>query len=162
VAAWLLVAGWLLAGFLMVAWYEGGGGFTHARYLLPAIGVAAVLAALGLDALPGARRGLNTLAVSLVLLGLTVADWSRFVDELLGPRRFGLPVAHAVADMIHTHGIPHGWWLLLPAALAVLAGLGLQQRGAWLLAGGPGVERPRPVAQPAQHVEADQPASSHG
>jgi hypothetical protein len=162
VAAWLLVAGWLVAGFLMVAWYDGGGGLTHARYLLPAIGVAAVFAALGLDALPGARRGLTTLAVSLMLLGLTVADWSRFVDELLGPRRFGLPVAHAVADMIHAHGIPHGWWLLLPAGLTVLAGLGLQQRGAWLLATGPGAERPRPVAQPAQHVEADQPASSHG
>jgi hypothetical protein len=45
---------------LMVAWYDGNGGRTHARYLLPVIGVAAVLAALGLDALPGARRGLVT------------------------------------------------------------------------------------------------------
>src|SRR6266542_5917852 len=42
-----LLAGWLLLAFLMVAWYDGNGGHTHARFLLPAIGVVAICAAVG-------------------------------------------------------------------------------------------------------------------
>jgi len=134
-APWLLVAGWLLVGFLMVAWYDGSGGRTHARYLLPVIGVAAVLAAVGLDALPGARRGLITLVVSLGLLGLTAAAWGRFTDALLGLGPFGTQVPRGVADLVHQHGVPHAWLLLVPAALALLVALGLGQGGFWLLAG---------------------------
>jgi Dolichyl-phosphate-mannose-protein mannosyltransferase len=154
--AWLLVVGWLVLGFLMVAWYDGNGGRTHSRYLLPVIGVAALLAAIGLDVLPWARRGLVTLAVSLVLLGLTAAAWGRFVDALLGPRPFGPQVARGVADLVHQHGVPHAWWLLAPAALALLAALGLQQRGLWLLAGERGSgERPQPAAAGATSTRAD-------
>jgi hypothetical protein len=134
-APWLLMAGWLLVGFLMVAWYDGSGGRTHARYLLPVIGVAAVLAAVGLDALPGARRGLVTLVVSLGLLGLTAAAWGRFTDALLGLGPFGTQVPRGVADLVHQHGVPHAWLLLAPAALALLVALGSQQASFWLLAG---------------------------
>jgi hypothetical protein len=156
--AWLLVVGWLVLGFVMVAWYDGNGGLTHARYLLPVIGVAALLAALGLDVLPGARRGLVTLVVSVVLLGLTAAAWGRFVDALLGVRPFGLPVARAVAGLIDQHGVPNGWLLLAPAALALLAALALQQRGLWLLGGEPASsesERPLPAVADASSTHAD-------
>jgi hypothetical protein len=135
VAPWLLVTGWLLVGFLMVAWYDGNGGRTHARYLLPVIGVAAVLAAVGLDALPGARRGLVTLVTSVVLLGLTAAAWGRFTEALLGLGPYGAAVPRGIADPVHQHGVPHAWLLLVPAALALLVAIGLQQGGYWLLAG---------------------------
>jgi hypothetical protein len=134
-APWLLLIGWLLVGFLMVAWYDGSGGRTHARYLLPVIGIAAVLAAVGLDALPSARRGLVTLVVSLGLLGLTAAAWGVFTDALLGLGPFGTQVPRGVADLVHQHGVPHAWLLLAPAALALLVAIGLQQAGFWLLAG---------------------------
>jgi hypothetical protein len=52
-----LVLAWPLALFAMVASYDGGGGHTHPRYLFPGLAVLAVVAALGLDALPGARLG---------------------------------------------------------------------------------------------------------
>jgi hypothetical protein len=81
VASPLMLVGWLVLAFLMVAWYDGNGGHTHWRYLLPAIGVVAIGAAVGLDALPGARR-LTTLAVSVALLALTGLAWSRFVAEV--------------------------------------------------------------------------------
>jgi hypothetical protein len=51
------VLAWPLALFAMVASYDGGGGHTHPRYLFPGLAVLAVVAALGLDALPGARLG---------------------------------------------------------------------------------------------------------
>jgi hypothetical protein len=141
VASPLMLVGWLVLAFLMVAWYDGNGGHTHARYLLPAIGVVAIGAAVGLDALPGARR-LTTLAVSVALLALTGLAWSRFVAEVAhagitppsGPR--------AVADLLHQHGVAHPWVLLAAAALTVLAGLALQQGGLWLLATEAPRERP--------------------
>jgi hypothetical protein len=65
-AAWAPVLAWPLALFAMVASYDGGGGHTHPRYLFPGLAVLAVVAALGLDALPGARLGGW---IALVVLG---------------------------------------------------------------------------------------------
>ena len=148
IAAWLLLAGWLVLAFLMVAWYDGNGGHTHARYLLPAIGVVAVAAGVGLDALPGARRGLSTLAVSLAMLALTGFAWSRFVAEVSRAGAPPAPTPRALAEMLHQHGVAHPWLLLAAATLLVLAGLALQQGGLWLLAGDAPRERLAPAAGP--------------
>jgi hypothetical protein len=146
VASWLLLVGWLLLAFLMVAWYDGNGGHTHARYLLPAIGVVAVGAAVGLDALPGARRGRTILAVSVALLALTGFAWSRFVAAVARAGATPGPTPRALAELLRQHGVAHPSLLLAGATLALLAGLALQQGGLWLLAS----ERPRdPEASPA-------------
>jgi 4-amino-4-deoxy-L-arabinose transferase-like glycosyltransferase len=118
VAAWLLLAGWLVLAFVMVAWYDGNGGHTHARYLLPAVGVVAVVAGLGLDALPGARRGLSTLAVSLALLALTGFAWSRFVAAVARAGAPPVPTPRALAELLHQHGVGYPWLLLAGAAPA--------------------------------------------
>jgi hypothetical protein len=124
----------------MVAWYDGNGGHTHARYLLPAIGVVALGAAIGLDALPGARRGVTILAVSVALLALTAFAWTRFVAEVARAGSTPPPTVRAVANLLRHNGVAHPRMLLAGAALAVLAGLALQQGGLWLLAA---EQRPR-------------------
>jgi hypothetical protein len=58
VAAWALALAWLAGVYAMVASYDGNGGHLHPRYLFPGLAVLAVVVALGLDRLPGARRGL--------------------------------------------------------------------------------------------------------
>jgi hypothetical protein len=141
VASPLMLVGWLVLAFLMVAWYDGNGGHTHARYLLPAIVVVAIGAAVGLDALPGARR-LTTLAVSVALLALTGLAWSRFVAEVAHAGMTPPPWPRAVADLLHQHGVAHPWVLLAAPALTVLAGLARQQGGLWLLATEAPRERP--------------------
>jgi hypothetical protein len=152
-----LLAGWLLLAFLMVAWYDGNGGHTHARYLLPAIGVVAIGAAVGLEALPGARRGLTTLVVSVALLALTGFAWSRFVAAVAHAGATPAPTPRAVADMLHRHGVAHPWLLLAAASLTVLVGFILQQGGLRLLASEqprerpalpPAEARPEPAAHP--------------
>jgi 4-amino-4-deoxy-L-arabinose transferase-like glycosyltransferase len=154
VASWLLLAGWLLLAFLMVAWYDGNGGHTHARYLLPAIGVVAVGAAVGLDALPGARRGRVTLAVSVALLALTGFAWSRFVAAVARADATPAPAPRALAELLHQHGVGQPWPLLIGATLLLLAALALQQGGLWLLAG----ERPGGL----EAGSAGRPALAHG
>jgi hypothetical protein len=155
IAAWLLLAGWLLLAFFMVAWYDGNGGHTHARYLLPAISVVAVGAAIGLDALPGARRGLTTLAVSVALLALTGFAWSRFVAAVARVGTTPGPTPRALAELLRQHGVGQPWLLLAGATLLLLAGLALQQGGLWLLAG----QRPR---DPEPSSPAGRPALAHG
>jgi hypothetical protein len=150
VASWLLLAGWLLLAFLMVAWYDGNGGHTHARYLLPAIGVVAVGAALGLDALPGARRGLTILAVSVALLALTGFAWSRFVAAIARAGATLGPTPRALAELLRQHGVGQPWLVLAGATLALLAALALQQGGLWLLATErPGDPKVSPAGRPA-------------
>jgi 4-amino-4-deoxy-L-arabinose transferase-like glycosyltransferase len=148
-ASWLLTLGWLVVAFLMVAWYDGNGGHTHARYLLPAVGVIAIIAAVGLDALPGARRGLTILAVSITLLALTGFAWSRFVAAVANDDSAPVSTPAAVADLLYRHGVAHPRLLLAGALLTLLAGLGLQQGGLWLLAAHqPRDQRAFPPADP--------------
>src|SRR6266511_1322727 len=143
-----LLAGWLLLAFLMVAWYDGNGGHTHARFLLPAIGVVAIGAAVGLAAARGARGGLTALVVSVALLALTGFAWSRFVAAVAHAGATPAPTPRAVADMLHRHGVAHPWMLLAAASLTVLVGFILQQGGLRLLAS----EQPRewPALPPAE------------
>jgi 4-amino-4-deoxy-L-arabinose transferase-like glycosyltransferase len=154
VASWLLLAGWLLLAFLMVAWYDGNGGHTHARYLLPAIGVVAVVEADGRAALPGARRELTTLAASVALLALTGFAWSRFVAAVARAGATPGPTPRALAELLRQHGVGQPWPLLIGASLLLLAALALQQGGLWLLAG----ERPSDL----EASSAGRPAPAHG
>ena len=133
-ATWLLMVGWLAMGYLMVAWYDGTGGRIHARYLLPAIAVLAIGAAVGLDALPGARRGLTSVAVSIPMLVMTWFAWTRHVASLIPRKATPRPTAIALADFLHRNGVPYPWLLMTGALLVLLAGFALQQGGMWLLA----------------------------
>jgi hypothetical protein len=156
-ASWLLMIGWLAMGYLMVAWYDGTGGRIHARYLLPAIGVLAIGCAVGLDALPGARRGLTSLAVSIPMLVMTWFAWTRHVASLIPPKSTPRPTAVALAGFLRHNGVPYPWVLMTGALLVLLAGFALQQGGMWLLARDqprdqaalpPADAQPAPVVQP--------------
>jgi hypothetical protein len=135
VAAWVLAVGWGVAVYVMVASYDGHGGHTHPRYLFPGLAVLAVTGALGLDRLPGARRGLWIGAAVLAQLALTGAAWAGFVTALRGRRPAGpADLAGAVADLVAAGGAHWPWLvlgvagLLLAAALALL-GLALARLG---------------------------------
>jgi hypothetical protein len=130
-AAWALVVAWGVAVYVMVASYDGHGGRTHPRYLFPAIAGLAVTGALGLDRLPGARRGLWVLGPTLAQLALTAAAWAAFVTALRGHRP-GSPadLLGAVAAPLAAGGVRWPWALLalagtLLAAAVALLGLAL-------------------------------------
>jgi hypothetical protein len=130
-AALALVLAWGVAVYVMVASYDGHGGRTHPRYLFPAIAVLAVTGALGLDRLPGARRGLWVLGPAIAQLALTAAAWAAFVTALRGHRP-GSPadLLVAVAELLDAGGVPWPWALLalagtLLAAAVALLGLAL-------------------------------------
>jgi hypothetical protein len=116
--AWTLALAWPVGVYAMVASYDGNGGHTHPRYLLPGLAVLAVVAAIGLDRLPGARRGLWIAAVTLAQLALTGAAWAGFVTALRGRRPEGpADLLRAVADLLNPGGAGRPW-LLLALALA--------------------------------------------
>jgi hypothetical protein len=89
VAAWALALAWLAGVYAMVASYDGNGGHLHPRYLFPGLAVLAVVVALGLDRLPGARRGLWVAVVALARLVLTATAWGGFLTALDGYRPHG-------------------------------------------------------------------------
>jgi hypothetical protein len=120
--------GWGVGVYVMVASYDGHGGHTHPRYLFPGLAVLAVAGALGLDRLPGARRGLWIWGPALAQLALTGMAWAAFVTALRG-RRPGSPadLLRAMAGLLEDGGAPWPWAVLalagtmLVAALAMLA-----------------------------------------
>ena len=160
-AAWTLAVAWPFAVFAMVAFYDGNGGHTHPRYLFPGLAVLAVVAALGLDGLPGARLGLWIAAVTLAQLGLTGVAWAGFVTASRS-RRPSDPVdlLGAVAGMLDAAGAHPSWLLLGLAGATLLAALALLALALGLVradraAGGvgpddpdeaPGVPQPPPAA----------------
>lgn len=110
----------------MVATYDGNGGHTHPRYLFPGLAVLAVVAALGLDGLPGARLGLWTAAVILAQLALTGAAWAGFLTALRGRRPTGpVDLAGAVARLLEAGGARPAWLPLGLAAAALLTAAAL-------------------------------------
>jgi hypothetical protein len=125
-AAWALAVAWPAAVFAMVAFYDGNGGHTHPRYLFPGLAVLAVVAALGLDGLPGARLGGWLAAVVLAQLALTGAAWAGFVTATRG-RRPSDPadLLGAVARLLDAAGADPPWLLLGLAGATLLAGLAL-------------------------------------
>jgi hypothetical protein len=102
--------------------------------------VLAVVVALGLDRLPGARRGLWVAGVALAQLVLTAAAWGGFLTALDGRRPDG-PAAllGGIARLLGAGGVP---W---PAVLLGLAGALLVVALA-LLAGAVALLAPRPPA----------------
>jgi hypothetical protein len=110
----------------MVATYHGNGGHAHPGYLFPGLAVLAVVAALGLDGLPGARLGLWTAAVILAQLALTGAAWAGFLTALRGRRPTGpVDLAGAVARLLEAGGARPAWLPLGLAAAALLTAAAL-------------------------------------
>ena len=125
-AAWALALAWAVAVYVMVAAYDGHGGHTHPRYLFPGVAVLAVAGALGLDRLPGARRGLWIWAATLAQLALTGAAWAAFVTALRGRRPDSLPdLLRAVAGLLEAAGVPWPGLVLALAGVLVMAALAL-------------------------------------
>jgi hypothetical protein len=127
-AAWALAVAWGVGVYAMVAAYDGHGGHTHPRYLFPGVAVLAVAGAVGLDRLPGARRGLWVGGATLAQLALTGVAWAAFVTALRG-RRPETPadLAGAVAGLLAADDTL--WpWLVLGIAGALLV-------AAWTLLG---------------------------
>jgi hypothetical protein len=125
-AAWALVLAWPVAVFAMVALYDGGGGHTHPRYLFPGVAVLAVVAALGLDGLPGARLGVWVAAVTLAQLALTAVAWAGFVTALRGRRPADpIDLLGAVARLLAAAGADPPWLLLGLGGAALLTALAL-------------------------------------
>lgn len=77
-AAWALPLGLLAGTILTFSLFVARGGSAHARYLFPALAAVAALAAVGLGALPGARRGLPAAACTLSLLVAATVTLYRF------------------------------------------------------------------------------------
>jgi hypothetical protein len=143
VAAWALAVAWGVAVYVMVAAYDGHGGHTHPRYLFPGVAVLAVAGALGLDRLPGARRGLWIWGATLAQLALTGAAWAAFVTALRG-RRPGSPadLLQAVAGLLADGGVGRPWAVLALAAVLMAAALALL--GLALARAGPRPPEPPP------------------
>jgi hypothetical protein len=85
-----------------------------------------VAGALGMDRLPGARRGVWIGAATLTQLALTGAGWAVFVTALRG-RRPASPadLAGAVADLLDAGGTHWPWMLLALAGTLLAAALAL-------------------------------------
>jgi hypothetical protein len=140
-AAWTLAVGWGVVVYVMVASYDGHGGHLHPRYLFPGLAVLAVAAALGLDRLPGARRGLWIWGATLVQLALTGVAWAGFVTAVRGGRPGSLAdLPGAVAELLEAGGAPWPWLVLALAAVPVAAALALL--GLALARARPRVEEP--------------------
>lgn len=84
---WPDARGWWLAALSLAlptvliaasALFISRGGFPHSRYLLPGLAVMAVMAALGVEGLPGARRGWPALATLTALLVANIVLWMQF------------------------------------------------------------------------------------
>jgi hypothetical protein len=149
VFCWLACLG--VAGLveLSAASFYSLGGNAHGRYLLPALAVLAVAAAVGLAGLPG-RRALPVIVALPLLVVVNVHVWSRYLDVTLRPPDGASPIAHALR---YAH-VPV--WVLVPAALLVLAGLAAQVWALWTLS----ARRAHPVAIPAPSEPDRQPADA--
>ncbi|HKE98263.1 MAG TPA: hypothetical protein VKG45_04955 [Actinomycetes bacterium] len=128
-AAWALVL--LLPPVLLVllADYVTRGGGIHARYLYPGLAVLSLIAAVGLDNLPGRRRGLPILAVLAAQVVLNLVYLGRFLSRIAP----GHPAAvTALSRRIADTGLPAAPVMMAAAVLLALA-LAMVGRALWAL-----------------------------
>ncbi|ADP84083.1 hypothetical protein [Pseudofrankia inefficax] len=134
VVAWLLIALHVVVVTATLVGYVAAGGMWFARYLLPAIPIAALLLATALAALPFARRGLPTV---LVVAGLGAFAAVMFTRELA----FKYPVlaryhpARRLAAALVMSGVHSPAAVLWLLALCAGLGLGCLACSLWTLAG---------------------------
>jgi hypothetical protein len=129
VAAWALTL--LLPPLLLVllADYVARGGGVHARYLYPGLGVLALLAAVGLDQLPGRRRGLPILAVLTAQVVLNLVFLGRFLSRITADHP---AIATAVGRRMADIGLSAPVMLTAAGVLLALA-LAMVGRALWTL-----------------------------
>jgi hypothetical protein len=115
----------LLLGLLQLSVVQlvSDGHMVHARYLFPGLVTVGLLAAVGLAALPGGRRGLPAVAMLLAMTWINLWVWWRHLDVL------------GISD--------RPWPLLVVALPLVLVGIGLQAVALW---------RQRPEAAPTAGI----------
>src|SRR4029453_9116303 len=95
------------------------------RSLCPALGARALVAAVGLDQLPGRRRGLPILAMLVAQVVLNAVYLGRFLPRITA----GHPsVATAVSQRIAAAGLPVSVTLVAAGALLALS-LAMVARG---------------------------------
>jgi hypothetical protein len=134
VLAWVLIALHVLVVTATLVGYVAAGGLWFARYLLPALPIAALLLATALAALPFARRGLPTVlvvtglgATCALMLARELAYKYPALERFRPARR--LVVALAMSGVRSPAAV---LWLL---ALCAIVGLGCLACSLWALAG---------------------------
>lgn len=70
--AWVMAIAFVAIVHLSAAQFASQGGGAHARYLWPAVPIMATVMAVGLTALPGARRGVTTMLFFAAMLAANV------------------------------------------------------------------------------------------
>jgi hypothetical protein len=146
--AWLACLGVFGLIELSAASFYSVGGNAHGRYLLPALSVLAVVAAVGMAGLPGGARALPTILALPLLVVVNVHVWSRYLGVTLRPPEGKNPIIHALQ---YAH-VPV--WLLVPAAVLVAAGVAAQIWALWTLS----ARRAQPVPVPGPVDPDRQPA----
>jgi hypothetical protein len=143
--AWLL--GLVLLGLLevSVARFAADGGGAHARYLLPGAGVLGALAAVGLAALPGGRRGLPAVGMLAAMLVANVWVWHQQLTAMVRPQ----DGQSAVLVALRAAEAPLPGLLLTVAGLSLAAALAAQAVALWRL----GAAVPAVSAVPAVPAE---------
>jgi hypothetical protein len=146
---WPRVAAWVLALWLVVVLqlslldFVSRGGTPHERYRFPGLGVLAVLAALGLGVLPGARRGLVTVGMLVVMAAVNLTVLEQYLH------RFDWGVgsgAHSGFRLtLDNIGVGRPALVLVPAIGLLAVGLAGQATALWTL-GGPATGAARALA----------------
>ncbi|MBL7488633.1 hypothetical protein I6A60_14845 [Frankia sp. AgB1.9] len=134
VVAWLLIALHVAVVTATLVGYVAAGGMWFARYLLPAIPIAALLLATALGALPFARRGLPTVLVVAGLGGFAAMMFTRELAFKYPALARYHPARRLAAAMVMSgvHSPAAVLWLL---ALCAALGLGCLACSLWTLAG---------------------------
>lgn len=131
--AWLLALGWLAMLVVMIAGFGARGGGLHARYLLPGVAVLGLLAATGMAALPGGRRGLPLIVFLLTHAFVSVAVLVRYLAtaEAIAAPGSGLGV---VVTALEANGVPAPLLVTSGMAVGLVVGLAAVIAAVWQLA----------------------------
>lgn len=131
--AWAVVALHVAVVVATLVGYVAAGGAWFARYLLPAMPVAALLLAAALAALPGARRGLPTVAAVGALATMAAVMAARELAFKL-PRLHPYDTAGRLRSALVLGGVPEPTFTLWTLTVVALAGLLLVAAAMWVLA----------------------------